>query len=113
MFVDEGRVLIGAGEERTSTQGAEQVAGWLREEGLEVRIEPIPACYVHLDVVCSIIAPGLAAVCVESASNGLVRWLTERQIEIVEVSSDAAMLLGVNVLSLGKDRILSGAGRKS
>ena len=39
-------------------------------------------------------------------------WLTERQIEIVEVSSDAAMLLGVNVLSLGKDRILSGAGAK-
>jgi N-dimethylarginine dimethylaminohydrolase len=112
MFVDESHVLIGSGEERTSTQGAEQVAGWLREEGFEVRIEPIPARYVHLDVVCSIVAPGLAAVCVASASTGLVRWLTERKIEIVEVSADAAMLLGVNVLSLGKDRILSGARAK-
>src|SRR6185436_7964381 len=80
MFVDDGSVLIGAAEERTSTQGAEQVAGWLRAVGLEVRIEPFPARYVHLDVVCCIVAPGLAAVCVDSVSTGLVRWLSDRQV---------------------------------
>lgn len=110
MLVDEGRVLIGAAEERTTTEGAEQVSSWLQAEGLEVRIEPFPARYVHLDVLCCIVAPGLAAVCVELASAGLVRWLRNCGVEIIDVSAERAFELGVNVLSLGNDRVLSGAG---
>ena len=109
MLVDEGRVLIGAAEERTSTEGAEQVAEWLRAEGLEVRVEPFPARYVHLDVLCCIVAPGLAAVCVELVSAGLVSWLRGCGIEIIDVSAARAFELGVNLLSLGGDRVLSGA----
>jgi arginine deiminase len=112
MFIDGARVLIGASEERTTWQAAEQLSGWLAEEGIEVRIESIPARYVHMDVLCCMLAPGLAAVCTEAVSVGLHRWLRSADIEVIDVPSTDAMRLGVNVLSLGGDRVVSGASAR-
>jgi N-dimethylarginine dimethylaminohydrolase len=107
MIVEPGCMLIGNGEERTQVQAAEQLAGWMREEGWEVRIEPIPGQFVHIDVLVSILAPKLAAVCVESASGGLTAWLREKGFEILEVATEDAFRLGVNAMSLGSDRVIS------
>jgi N-dimethylarginine dimethylaminohydrolase len=106
-IVEPGCMLIGNGEERTQVQAAEQLAGWMREEGWEVRIEPIPGQFVHIDVLVSILAPKLAAVCVESASGGLTAWLRGKGFEILEVSTEDAFRLGVNAMSLGGDRVIS------
>lgn len=106
-IVEPGCMLIGNGEERTQVEAAEQLAGWLRDEGWEVRIEPIPGQFVHIDVLVSILAPKLAAVCVEAASGGLVSWLRAKGFEILEVSLADALRLGVNAISLGGDRVIS------
>jgi N-dimethylarginine dimethylaminohydrolase len=106
-IVEPGCMLIGNGEERTQIQAADQLAGWLRAEGWEVRIEPIPGQFVHIDVLVSILAPKLAAVCVESASGGLVTWLRAKGFEVLEVSTEDAFRLGVNAISLGGDRVIS------
>ncbi len=53
-------------------QAARQLASWMEADGWEVRIEAIPGQFVHIDVLVSILAPKLAAVCVEAASGGLV-----------------------------------------
>jgi N-dimethylarginine dimethylaminohydrolase len=106
-IVEPGCLLIGNGEERTQIQAAEQLAGWLRAEGWEVRIEPIPGQFVHIDVLVSILAPKLAAVCVEAASGGLVAWLRGKGFDILEVSLVDAFRLGVNAMSLGGDRVIS------
>jgi N-dimethylarginine dimethylaminohydrolase len=107
MIVEPGCMLIGNGEERTQIQAAEQLAGWLRDDGWEVRIEPIPEQFVHIDVLVSILAPKLAAVCVEAASGGLTAWLRAKGFEILEVSVADAFRLGVNAMSLGSDRVIS------
>ena len=109
-IVEPGVMLIGNGEERTEVQAARQLAGWMEAEGWEVRIEPIPGQFVHIDVLVSILAPKLAAVCVESASGGLVAWLRDKGFEILEVSTADAFKLGVNAISLGAERVLSTAG---
>jgi N-dimethylarginine dimethylaminohydrolase len=106
-IVEPGCMLIGNGEERTQIQAAEQLAGWLRDDGWEVRIEPIPGQFVHIDVLVSILAPKLAAVCVEAASGGLVAWLRGKGFELLEVSLEDAFRLGVNAISLGGDRVIS------
>lgn len=106
-IVEPGCMVIGNGEERTQIQGAEQLAAWMREDGWEVRIEPIPGQFVHIDVLLSILAPKLAAVCVEAASGGLVAWLRGKGFEILEVSVADAFRLGVNAMSLGRDRVIS------
>jgi N-dimethylarginine dimethylaminohydrolase len=110
IIVEPGTMLIGNGEERTQVQAARQLAGWMEEDGWETRIEPIPGHFVHIDVLVSILAPKLAAVCVDAASTGLVSWLRGMGFEILEVSVEDAFTLGVNAISLGGDRVLSTAG---
>jgi N-dimethylarginine dimethylaminohydrolase len=108
-IVEPGVMLIGNGEERTEIQAARQLAGWLEADGWEVRIEPIPGQFVHIDVLVSILAPKLAAVCVEAASGGFVGWLRDKGFEILEVSVADAFNLGVNAMSLGAERVISTA----
>jgi N-dimethylarginine dimethylaminohydrolase len=107
VIVEPGAALIGAGEARTEMPAARQLAGWLEDDGWEVRIEPIPQRYVHIDVLVSMLAARLAAVCVEAASSGLLDWLRAKRIEIVPVQFASAMQLGGNVVSLGGGRVLS------
>ncbi len=109
-IVEPGVMLIGNGEERTEIEAARQLASWMEDEGWEVRIEPIPGQFVHIDVLVSILAPKLAAVCVEAASGGLVAWLRGKGFEILEVSVADAFNLGVNAISLGGERVISTAG---
>lgn len=113
MIVEPGCVVIGTGEERTEWPAAQQLAKWFEEEGWEARVEPIPGLFVHLDVLMAIIAPKLAAVCMEYASVGLVRWLEAKGFEIMEVPAADAFALGVNAISLGDARVLTGAGAES
>ena len=109
MIVEPGVLAIGAGDERTQDAAARQLAGWYEADGWEVRIEPIPAQWVHIDVLVSILAPKLAAVCVEAASGGLVAWLRAKGFEHIEVSLSDALAVGGNAISLGDDRVLSTA----
>jgi N-dimethylarginine dimethylaminohydrolase len=110
VIVEPGVMLIGNGEERTQEQAAEQLAEWMREAGWEVRVEPIPGRFVHIDVLVSILAEKLAAVCVDVASSSLVEWLRAKGFEILPVPVEDAFELGVNAISLGADRVLSSAG---
>jgi N-dimethylarginine dimethylaminohydrolase len=112
-IVEPGCALIGNGEERTEIAAAQQLGGWLEAEGWEVRIEPIPGQFVHIDVLVSILAPKLAAVCVEAASGGLVAWLRGKGFELLEVSVADAFALGVNAISLGSERVISTAGSRT
>lgn len=107
VIVEPGRMVIGNGEERTEAAAAKQLAGWMEALGWEVRIEMIPSQFVHIDVLLSILAPKLAAVCTEIAGGGLVRWLRDAGFEIMDVPLSEAFALGVNGISLGDDRALS------
>ena len=107
VILEPGKLLIGNGEERTDQAGAMQLGEWFSELGWEVRIEAIPSHFVHIDVLVSVLAPKLAAVCVEAASTGLVQWLREAGFEILDVSIADAFGLGVNAISLGDDRVIS------
>jgi N-dimethylarginine dimethylaminohydrolase len=112
MIVEPGVAAIGTGEERTQERAARQVAGWLEAEGWEVRVERIPPHFLHIDVLACMLGEKLAAVCVEQASNGFVSWLESHGVEIVPVTLEAALKLGVNGVSLGGDRVISTAESK-
>ncbi|MEJ7875693.1 MAG: arginine deiminase family protein, partial [Solirubrobacterales bacterium] len=113
MIVEPGCVVIGNGEERTERAAAMQLAAWFEAEGWEARVEPIPGIFVHIDVLMAVVAPKLAAVCVDIASGGLVRWLEAKGFAILPVPAEDAFALGVNAISLGNDRVLTGAGARS
>jgi N-dimethylarginine dimethylaminohydrolase len=112
MIVEPGVVAIGTGEERTQEKAARQVAHWLEQEGWEVRVERIPSHFLHIDVLAAMLGEKLAAVCVEQIGSGFVRWLEGKGVEIVPVTLEAALKLGVNGVALGDDRVLSTAESK-
>ena len=109
MILEPGRAVIGVGETRTQDPAARQLAGWLRDDGWEVRVEPIPERYVHIDVLLGVLAERLVAACADALSAGFVAWLRDCGFELIEVSADDAFHLGANAISLGDERVLSAA----
>jgi arginine deiminase len=110
MIVEPGTVLIGTGETRTQEAAAAQLAGWYREDGWEARVQPFPERYVHIDVLVAVLAEKLAAVCAEVLPAAAVQWLRDKGFDLIEVSAEQAFTLGVNAISLGGERVISGTG---
>jgi len=107
-IIEPNTVLIGweGDEGRSQHQSAEQLKNWFEAEGWEVKLADIDPFYVHIDLMVVMLAPKLAAVCLESTDPEVVDWLTGKQIEIVAVPFKDTLDLGCNVVALGNDRIL-------
>lgn len=110
--IEPGSALIGYCGERSEEPAARQVAGWFEAEGWEVRLAPIAEHYVHVDLMVCMLAPKLAAVCLDTTDGWIVDWLESKKIEIVPVSYRDTMALGCNVMALGNERVLAAAHSK-
>jgi arginine deiminase len=103
-----GLAAIGTSGGRTEKAGAQQYAGWLRDIGWEVRIVPFDDHFLHLDVIFSMVAPGLALACRDALPEDFCTWLEEHQIHLIDVGyRDAMADMACNVLALGDDRVIS------
>lgn len=103
-----GLAAVGCSGGRTSAEGAAQFAGWLRAEGWEVRVVPFDDHFLHLDVIFSMAAPGLALVCEDALDPGFLDWLDAHQVRRIPVGYREAMAdMACNVLALGAGRVLS------
>lgn len=103
-----GLAAIGTSGGRTSVAGAEQFAGWLRAEGWEVALVPFDDHFLHLDVIFSMAAPGLALACRDALPDSFLAWCRDRQIRLIDVGYRAAMEdMACNVLALGAGRVIS------
>ena len=105
-------VLIGYCGGRTQEPAAKQAQRWFEAEGWEVKLAPIDSFYVHIDLMVCMLAPKMAAVCLDTTSDEIIDWLKGKKIEIVPVSFRDTMALGCNVMALGNDRIVSTAHSK-
>ncbi len=106
--IEPGTVLIGweGDEGRSQLSAAEQLRDWFEAEGWEVMLADIDPFYVHIDLMVVMLAPKLAAVCLESTDASVVDWLASKQIEIIPVPFKDTLDLGCNVVALGNDRVL-------
>ncbi len=106
--VEPGTVLIGweGDEGRSQQQSAVQLKNWFEAEGWEVMLTDLDPFYVHIDLMVVMLAPKLAAVCLESTDADVVDWLKSKQIEIISVPFKDTLDLGCNVVALGNDRVL-------
>lgn len=102
-----GLAAIGHSGGRTDEAGAEQLAGWLREDGWDVRVEPFDEHFLHLDVLFCMAAPGLAVACVEVLDPGFIAWLKDHGIRCIPVSYRDTMQLGCNIIALGNGTVVS------
>jgi len=106
-IIKPGVVLCGYSGDRTSKQAIDQVTAWFEAEGWEFFAYEFDPFYLHADVFFSMLAEGLAAVCVDAVEDTFITWLKSHNIEIVEIPfKDAMNNMGCNVVSLGNERVL-------
>ena len=102
-----GLAAIGWSGVRTTLGGATQFAGWLEAEGWEVRLEPFPEHFLHLDVLFCMAADGLAVACLDVLGEGFGGWLAAHGIRVIAASYPEVMEMSCNLLSLGNGRVIS------
>lgn len=109
-IIEPGRVLIGYCGERSEKAGSEQVAEFVRAEGWDAVVAPISREFVHMDGLIVPLAPKLAVACIDAMEPWLVDIIRGWGIEIIDVAYREAKALGVNLVALGDDKVLSMAG---
>ncbi|MER9420512.1 arginine deiminase family protein [Mesorhizobium sp. M0306] len=102
----DGEALIGVNEVRTFAAAAEQLETWFKESGWNVRKVSVPAHFLHLDVLFSVLNDKVALCATDILEPADVDWLAER-FELIPVSYRDVMKMGCNVTALGNDRVLS------
>ncbi|SON57449.1 arginine deiminase [Hartmannibacter diazotrophicus] len=103
-----GLMAIGYSGERTTQSGAEQFAGWFEAEGWSTRIISFAEHFLHLDVIFSMVADGLALAVTDVIDDEHLDWFKANGIRLLPVSYKEAMgQMGCNVLALGNDRVVS------
>lgn len=103
-----GLMAIGYTGERTTESGAEQFAGWFRDAGWEARVIPFAEHFLHLDVIFSMVADGLAIAVTDVIEDEHLDWFRAHGIRLMPVSYKEAMTaMGCNVLAVGNGRVIS------
>ncbi|MGF1607894.1 MAG: dimethylarginine dimethylaminohydrolase family protein [Kiloniellales bacterium] len=102
-----GLLLLGYSGNRSNEAGARQFARWFEAEGWEVRLQPFPEHFLHLDVIFCMAAEGLAVACLDVLDDELLHWLGRHKIRTISVNYKHAMELGCNLLALGGHRVVS------
>jgi N-dimethylarginine dimethylaminohydrolase len=103
-----GLIAIGATGERTTTEAAEEFASWFAQAGWTTRVICFPEHFLHLDVIFSMVADGLAVGVVDVLDDDDLNWLRDNRIRVLPVTYKEAMgMMACNVLALGAGRVIS------
>ncbi len=110
VIVEPGRVLIGYCGERSEKAGSEQVAAFVRDQGWEAITAPISREFVHMDGLVVPLAEKLLVACLDALEPWVVTQLRDWGFDFVDVPYLEAKNLGVNLVALGDDKVLSMRG---
>ena len=103
-------MLIGYCGERSEKAGSEQVAEFVRNEHWEAITAPISREFVHMDGLVVPLAEKLLVACLDAMEPWLVNQLRDWGFDFVDVPFREAKNLGVNLVSLGNEKVLSMSG---
>ncbi|MDU0113244.1 arginine deiminase family protein [Psychrosphaera aquimarina] len=106
MVLEPGVILCGYTGERTSEAALNQMKGWVEAEGWEFKSYQFDPYFLHIDVKVAMLSDKLAAVCKEAVEDELLDWFKSKQIDVIDISYKSMLELGINVVALGKDRVL-------
>jgi N-dimethylarginine dimethylaminohydrolase len=106
MMTSPGHLLLGFSGERSQREGAEQIQRWFEQEGWDVCLFEFDPYFVHADCTVAMLTDQLAAVCTDVVTADVQAWLRGQGIELLDVPFAYIGCLGINVVSLGRDRVL-------
>ena len=110
VILEPGTVMIGYCGERSEQEGSEQVAGFVRAQGWDCEVVPIPALFVHMDGLVVPLDEKRVVTCLDALEGWVIDWLRKKDFEFVDVGFNEAKDLGVNLVALGNKKVLSMSG---
>jgi arginine deiminase len=72
-----------------------------------VRLQSFAEHFLHLDVLFCMATEGLAVACIDVLGDDFAAWLERHGIRVIEASYREVMAMSCNLLSLGRDRVIS------
>jgi N-dimethylarginine dimethylaminohydrolase len=106
-IIEPGVVMLGYAGNRSTQEGADQVAGWMNAQGWEALTVPLAPQFVHLDAALLMIAEKHALVCEDALESYALDFLRAHGVSWVNVAYRDCVKLGGNLVNLGAGRILS------
>jgi N-dimethylarginine dimethylaminohydrolase len=103
-----GKEILVGNSQNTTVGSSELGCLWLKSilepQGYHVERVPIGEEFLHLDVVLSVVRPGLAVVCPEAFVDGIPSYFDGWN--IIEVSKDEAQRLATNGMPIDPDHYI-------
>jgi N-dimethylarginine dimethylaminohydrolase len=106
MIIKPGHLLLGYSGERSQEEGALQIKRWFEAEGWDVCLYEFDPYFVHADCTLGMLTDSLIAACTDVVTPEVKDWLLGLGIELLDVPFRYVGDLGINVVSLGEDRVL-------
>ena len=106
MIIKPGHLLLGYSGERSQEEGALQIKRWFEAEGWDVCLYEFDPYFVHADCTLGMLTDSLIAACTDVVTPEVKDWLMGLGIELLDVPFRYVGDLGINVVSLGEDRVL-------
>ena len=102
-----GHLVIGVSGDRTDEEGAAALGGFFRQRGWTVTTTPVDPDLLHLDTHFCVVDRDLALACEDKVDPRFLAMIRALGIRIVPVAAEEISSLGCNILSLGRERIVS------
>ena len=106
MIVKPGHLLLGYSGERSQKEAALQIQHWFETDGWDVCLYEFDPYFVHADCTLGMLTESLAAACTDVVTPEVKSWLASLDIELLDVPFRYIGQLGINVVSLGAERVL-------
>lgn len=106
VLVRPGYLLLGYSGQRSQLEAAQQIKRWFEQEGWDVCLYEFDPYFVHADCTFAMLTDNLAAICSDVVTTEVQDWLKGLGIETIDVPFGYIGSLGINVVSLGEERVL-------
>ena len=106
MLIKPGHLLLGYSDDRSQESAALQIKRWFEGEGWDVCLYSFDPYFVHADCTLAMLTDNLAAACTDVLTEEVRSWLHGLGIELLDVPFRYIGELGINVVSLGAERVL-------
>lgn len=110
-WLDESTLVVGNGN-RSTYAGFENAREILSGYGKRVFVIEFLSKWNHLDMIFQPVADKLAVICEEAVPEYFMGMLDALGWELIRVSGEYALKCEINMLALGKDRVLSFRGNR-
>ncbi|MEA1939137.1 MAG: arginine deiminase family protein [Candidatus Caldatribacteriota bacterium] len=105
-YLDKHTIVIGTGN-RTTMEGIKEAEKILRPFDIKVIPIQFEEKWNHLDMIFSVVAEKTVMLCPEALPEHFLKYLKNEKYEIINIPGREVFAGTINLLALGKERILS------